>query len=440
MFTIDDLLSTTPFYIAHRGSGDNWVEHSLDAYSHSVRAGAKALELSVSATSDGVLVCHHDTTIARLTGNDVTIGDVTYATLMGFRNNAKDWLGPAAAEQPIPRLKDVLDAWARTHVIFIEDKQGTNTAALLKMMQSYPDSHSHFVWKQWAAAQQVTTAHAAGFKTWGYFTSEIMNRVDELAPKFDFLGVHHDFSDSDVNRIVSVGKPVIVWEVHYRSVRDRMSSLGVAGMMVSNLPYVTSTKATSKQDAFSSGLRAVGDLPWSIDFGTRLQPTIDSSAGSISIAQTGMQSYLMGSLSPVSGSAETIDFALRWPKSLPQAVQHAGLAFGLAADSPYRVGIPSQLSGYHVVIRANGSMELFSRQAGTAGGTQIAQVQTPAPAVGEWVHLRIEFASQAISVSRLDGATRTAMATGLSVQPGYLWLCKNYPDPVAVEFKDIVVR
>src|SRR6478735_7476996 len=58
--TVDSLVSTTPFFIAHRGSGDNWAEHTMEAYSEAVALGAKAIEVSVNATKDGVLICHHD--------------------------------------------------------------------------------------------------------------------------------------------------------------------------------------------------------------------------------------------------------------------------------------------------------------------------------------------------------------------------------------------
>jgi hypothetical protein len=438
-FTVADLVGTTPFYVAHRGSGDNWVEHSLDAYSRSIDRGTKAIEVSVNATADGVFVCHHDTTTKRMTGVDLTIADVTWEKLSGLRSDARAWLGPAADEQPLPLLTEVLDAYAKTHVIFLEDKQGTNTQALLELMDSYPNSTDHFVWKQWAGAAQYQLADRHGYQTWGYFTSDLYDRADELAPRFDFLGVSHTATDAQVARLVSFGKPVIAWEVHFRSLRDRMSDLGVAGMMCSNLPYVTATTAARAADSFRTGLRSAGDLPWTTDHGSSVQPMIDAGAASVLLNYRDVQSYLMGSMCPVGPGSYRITFEFRWPDGLPMADQHAGMAFGAADDRPYRVRKASEVSAYHVVLRANGSLELFSRAAGTTDGTSLGAVLTAPPRPGNWVRLQVEVLANSIRVLRLDEAGWSMEAEDASYRGGYFWLCKNYADGPPVEFRSIVV-
>lgn len=438
-YTIGDLLGTTPFYVAHRGSGDNWVEHSFDAYTRSIDSGIKAIEVSVSATSDGVFVCHHDTTTKRMTGVDRTIADVTWEELSQLRSDGRAWLGPAAKQQPLPLLTDVLDAFARTHVIFLEDKQGTNTQALLELMDSYPHSTDHFVWKQWAGATQYTLVDKHGYKTWGYFTTELYERADDLAPRFNFLGVSHTATDAQVAKLVGFNKPVIAWEVHFRSLRDRMSNLGVAGMMCSNLPYVTGTTATRQGDAFGTGRRAAGDLPWTVDQGAQVQPVIDADAASVVLNHRDVQSYLMGSMCPVGPSSYRITCELRWPESLPKAEQHAGMAFGAADDRPYRVRTASDVSGYHMVLRANGSLELFSRAAGTIDGTQLKTVLTDPPRAGDWVRLQIEVLANSIRILRLDGGGWSMDIDDASYRGGYFWLCKNYSEGPPVEFRSIVV-
>ena len=438
-YAIGDLLGTTPFYIAHRGSGDNWVEHSFDSYSRVIDSGAKAIEVSVSATSDGVLVCHHDLTTKRMTGVDLPIAEVTWEELSQLRSDARAWLGPAAEREPLPLLADVLDAFATTHVIFLEDKQGTNTEALLKVMDSYSHSTEHFVWKQWAGATQYTLVDGHGYTTWGYFTPELFERANELAPRFDLLGVSHRATDAQVAVLVGFGKPVIAWEVHYRSMRDRMSDLGVAGMMCSNLPYVTGTTAGSQSDSFGTGLRAAGDLPWTIDEGTLVQPLIDAGAASVALDHRDVQSYLMGSMCPVGPGSYRITCELRWPESLPREEQHAGLAFGAADDRPYRVRAASDVSGYHMILRANGSLELFSRVAGTTEGTRLRAVLTAPPRASEWVRLQIEVLANSIRILRLDGDGWSMDIDDASYRGGYFWLCKNYQDGPPVEFRSIVV-
>lgn len=438
-YTIDDLLSTMPFYIAHRGSGDEWVEHSFDAYARSIAAGAKAIEVSVRATSDGVLVCHHDETTERMTDTDLAIRKTSYATLSALRNDAREWLGPAAPLQPIPLLSTVLDTFAGTHVIFIEDKQGTNTQALLDVMDSYPDSTAHFVWKQWAGAPTAAAAAARGYRTWGYFNKDVVDQAAKLAPQFDYLGVEHTATDAQVSRLVAFGKPVIVWRVHYRALRDRMLALGVAGMMSSNYPYVTGTAATARSDSFATGLRAQGDLPWTTDQGWGIQPRIAAAAATISVADEGVQSYLMGSMCPIAPGPYRITLELRWPKTLPGPREHVGFAFGAPDDKAYLVRRESPGSGYHVVIRADGSLELFRKSPSSVYGLLIARVRTKAPRPGEWMRLRVDVTPARIRMLRLDGAGWSTTVNDGTYRGGYLWLCKNYGIGPPVEFRHVTV-
>jgi Glycerophosphoryl diester phosphodiesterase len=439
-YTIDDLMSTTPFYIAHRGSGDNWPEHTMDAYSHSVGLGAKAIEVSVNATKDGVLVCHHDTTMARTSGENVAIADLTWSELSKLKIDARAWLGPASHPQPIPRLKDVLKAYAKSHVIFVEDKQGTNTAALLKLMDGYPDSNTRFVWKQWAAAGQYAVARQHGYKTWGYFTPELIPHASTYAGRFDYLGLMHTSTDAEIAEVVALGKPVIVWEVHYRSMRDRLQKLGVVGMMCSNLPYVANLVSPAHTDAFATGLRAPGDLPWTVDQGWGVQPAIDQGAGDIRIAHSGIQSYLMGSMAPIAQSSHTITARLRWPETLPQATEHAGIAFGQEDDQPYRVSIAGEVGGYHAILRATGALELYSRAAGVAAGTKLASVATAAPKSGEWIDLSVRVTPDSIVVTRAGSSNWTAGSSDSRYRGGYFWLCKNYDAPIPVDFSGVAVQ
>ena len=91
------LFENDRFIVAHRGSGDNWPEHTMHAYEQSVNSGVPALEVSVNATKDGVLVCHHDQSALRVTGQDRKVAELTYAELSGLRVDARAWLGPSTA-------------------------------------------------------------------------------------------------------------------------------------------------------------------------------------------------------------------------------------------------------------------------------------------------------------------------------------------------------
>ena len=437
--TIASLFSQDLFFVAHRGSGDNWPEHTMQAYSQSAARGVPALEVSVNSTRDGVLVCHHDNDTLRSTGHDRRIAELSYAELSGLRVDARAWLGPATPLEPIPKLTDVLDRYAASHVIFIEDKQGTNTSSLLDVMDSYEGSTDHFVWKQYAPARQVGAATERGYKSWGYFGADILPRLEELAPRFDYLGIYHTADDTAIRKVVDQGKPVICWEIHTRAVRDRVTALGVQGLMCSNIPYVTSSEAAQTHDQLATGSRSAGDLPWTTEQGWDVQPRIDAASASLVLDRSQNSSYRLGSMAPVVAGVHTLAFEMCWPRELPPDPVHAGLAFGQEDDTPYRVLVPGPVGGYHLVIRPGGELILHRRDPGDAAGTRLQTITTAPVRAGEWMHFRIDVAPPSIRFSRLDGAGWSGVTMDRKYRGGYFSLCKNYPEPVPVHFRNLSV-
>lgn len=437
--TIGSLLGQDPFFVAHRGSGDNWPEHTMQAYAQSVKTGVPALEVSVNSTSDGVLVCHHDRNALRTTGQDRELAQMTFAELGALRVDARAWLGPATALEPIPTLREVLDRFAASHVIFIEDKQGTNASSLLDLMDSYPNSTEHFIWKQPAPALQVAAASKRGYKTWGYFMPDAIPRLDELAGRFDYLGVYHKADDETITRVVGYGKPVICWEIHTRADRDRVTGLGVQGLMCSNVPYVLSSAAAETRDRFSTGARAAGDLPWTLDQDWGAQPGVNQASASVVLAQDQNSSYRLGSMGPVGRDVYSLNFEMCWPEELPSEMLHAGLAFGQQDDTPYRVLVPSAAGGYHLIIRPGGEMVLYRRDPGSPAGTRLQSIMTAPVRAGGWLQFKIDVTPAALRFSRLDGIGWSGMTMDRKYRGGYLSLCKGYPDPVPVQFRNISV-
>lgn len=436
-YTVKDLLATTPFYVAHRGSGDNWPEHTRAAYARSVAAGARAIEVSVQATKDGVLVCHHDLSTLRMTGVDLIIADTTYAELERLNVDARAWLGPNSVVLPIPKLKDVLDDHASRRVIFIEDKQGTNTAAILELMESYPNPTEHFVWKQPAPSRRFKVVQAKGYTSWGYFAPEDFDKVAQLAPDFDYLGIYHTAPESLVKEMVATGKPVICWEIHTRSLRDTMSAWGVQGMMCSNIPYVTTAVSRSTSDQFASGLRSAGDLPSPLALSR--QPLIEPGTASVRMVEH-KSSYCIGSMCPIPRSDYTINFDMAWPEKVPADYEHAGIAFGQENDASYVVREASTANGYHVVLRGSGSLELFSRQATLVSGKLVGQVQTSQPRAGSWMRFRIQLSGSKITVERIDGAGWRFSVSDNTFRGRYFSLNQNYDKGPSTLFRGISVN
>ncbi len=437
---LQNFLSGKPFFIAHRGSGDNWPEHTAYAYSRAAARGAKAIEVSLSSTSDGVLVCHHLTNTKKLTGRDWNIAEHSFAELATLKNDAREWLGPASPLEPVPKVKDVLDTHAAGRVIFIEDKQGTNTAPVLDLLNSYPDATEHFVWKQPGGMPLPAAVREHGYKSWGYFEDGSGKQLDEQVQQFDLLGIYHDASDEDIRRLLSYGKPVICWEVHTRWMRARLEALGVQGIMCSNLPYVTTGNAQSSHDSFATGLRAPGDLPWNHEWES--QPLLRPGTSSCSIRGEGSRSYVMGSMCPIEGDAYTLTFEIQFPGGTdgkPVPKWEAGLAFGQPDDQPFRPWNKVPVGGYFLSLNAKGDLELYRQEPGRADPVQLASVATPPPIPGKWMRFRAQVTPSIVRISRLDGQELAAEAEDKTYRGGYFSLYKSHAAAISADFRSLSV-
>ena len=246
--TITQLLAHEPFYIAHRGGGNNWPEHTFRSYSSAANHGLKAIEVSTQMTSDGVIVCHHDTSTLRMTGTDLTIASSTKAQLDALTNSAAFTDNPGQNREPIPTLASVLSAYAANHVLFIEPKSGgALPAAVMAAIDATPGRTDRIVWKQPINSSLWATAKAKGYATWGYVLSgdtAHTNNLDALInnPNLDMVGVERTASDVFVADIVArataAGKRTIMWEIRSIVDRDRALALGCVGMMTANLRAV----------------------------------------------------------------------------------------------------------------------------------------------------------------------------------------------------------
>ncbi|NYD79170.1 glycerophosphodiester phosphodiesterase [Arthrobacter cupressi] len=446
-YSIGNLLSTKNFYIAHRGSGDNWPEHTMLAYSQSVALGLKAIEVSVWASSDGVLLCHHDASTLRTTGHDFQIPATPYAALAQLRVDARAWLGPATAQEPIPRLRDVLDAFARSHVIFLEDKGGTNADAIITMLQDYPDSRDHIVWKQPAMSPGHLYARQRGYTTWGYFTSKELDRAADFQDRVDLLGVPTLAAEAPIRQLVALGKPVIAWEVHRRWERDRLQRLGVRGMMCSNVPYVLQRLAPASTDSLGQGSRAAGDLPWKTDSDWAEQPAFVDDALRFGGAAG---SYTVGSMAPLAAPGWRLDVELRWPDGGGTGGQRAGIAFALGDDSPVLpvtngAAPAATQGGYRLEIGADGSLELGRTDKGQVQPVSLASAAGGAGS-GQWLRVRVEMAPVGIraSASADGGRTWSVQSNDTAFRGGYFALLSGTGTPgndggAAVEFRNLAV-
>ncbi|TVR11131.1 MAG: glycerophosphodiester phosphodiesterase [Salinarimonadaceae bacterium] len=91
-----------PIAFAHRGGGLEAEENTMAAFERAVGLGYTHVELDVRATSDGVVVIHHDETLERMTGDSRAVAELDWAELSRVTTRG----GETA-----PRLDELLSAF-----------------------------------------------------------------------------------------------------------------------------------------------------------------------------------------------------------------------------------------------------------------------------------------------------------------------------------------
>ena len=150
-------MTNRPEVIAHRGASDERPENTMVAFLRALELGAEAIELDVHATSDGVVVVHHDPAIRLGRQEDpaalvVSICDERFDELRELRVKG----------EPIPTLDDVLRQVAGRATVYIEVKgHGIEEAVVASIRRS--------------AAPERCAVHS--------FDHTVARRVHELAPE-----------------------------------------------------------------------------------------------------------------------------------------------------------------------------------------------------------------------------------------------------------------
>lgn len=242
--TVDTLVKSDPFYIAHRGGGRNWPAMTAYAYEQAANIpNVTALEISVCISADGVLVCNHNPTTTDMTGVPYRIADETWETLSSLMVSPKYTLNPKQPARPFTRFDEVVERYIDDYVLFVEPKVSAAAAPLMARMAALKQPE-RVVWKQPINSWRFWPAKKRGFTTWGYVLDEPGHTGDNLkryaaSPDIDMLGVYNAYGDDLVDEVVRAaddeGKRAIMWEIKTLGQRAHALRAGCQGLMTSNV-------------------------------------------------------------------------------------------------------------------------------------------------------------------------------------------------------------
>lgn len=454
--TVADWVSSRPgnYFVAHRGSGDVYPEHSMPAYQAAFDAGAQCMEVSVDITADGVPICMHDLTYDRTTTGHGVVAREPSSVLRRIRIRQPQ-LGPYWLRHapPVPRLRDVLETFGGHVVLCLEAKDDRAYRPMMGLVEELELRNSVIVKAYWTS-RRIRAAKAQGYPVFAYLGPEDMKpaRIAAIArgldPLADYLVLPATagdeltyYPDALIAGAVAYGVPVWIYPVHRRVDAAHYFGLGVAGAVTSSYRYVSGNAPTATSDDWAGKRVAPGEMS--------RQPDRASTApewtgrDELTLAAHGTQQFVtLGEFSPIAAAHRSyrITFLASWPVLPADRESNLTLAFGHADDAYYehRLG---KSNGYHALIRPDGRLQLYRHAAGEPDGTLLDETTTPAPEAGRWMSFQLDVSPEEIRWSRTDVAPPAEVrARDSSIRGGYLHIGRSaWDDRSVAAFRNFVV-
>ena len=219
--------------IAHRGASRECRENTLPAFARALELGADGIELDVHASSDGVVVVHHDFVpraappTPKLAGRP--IAELTARELRGFR--FEDGSG-------IPELREVIDLVGDGATLYVEQKGRGIERAVIDCLahgsgRYAMHSFDHAAMKR---ARSASPDMEVGILLSSYLIEpEHALRAVRARDYWQSL----EFTDADlVDRVHAAAGRVIVWTVNRPEDAASLAAMGVDGICTDDLRLV----------------------------------------------------------------------------------------------------------------------------------------------------------------------------------------------------------
>lgn len=233
---VDRFLASKPIYVAHRLGGTEYPEFTQKGLTESLKAGFKALELSVRRCASGEFVLIHDWVTTRtVPGTDYQIWNTPWSTLSGLQQASGGFL----------RLTEVFDQVGDDIVLAIDHKVTSSKevgstgdmeseAALFNLLEArlgVENAKRRVIIKHFIKGGVSQRARERGYKTM------CMMYPNEIAgadlSMFDVLGMEWSAEQGVWDALKATGKPLIAHIITTQQQADIALARGATGLMAS---------------------------------------------------------------------------------------------------------------------------------------------------------------------------------------------------------------
>ena len=214
------------FIIGHRGAAGEKFENSMSSFKLALSLDIDAIELDIRQ-HNGELWVIHDHELERLTGNPGLFAEIEQPSNIRLLNN-----------EPVPKLKQVLDLFWGKMPINIEIKSANTAALLLEVLSHYPtlEPNPHFPWilissfdhRQILELRQMNCPWSISPLSSG-FPIHLESMVDELKPYS--WNMDDEYIDLELNhQMKHLDIPIMVFTVNKKNRAKELKQAGVAGI------------------------------------------------------------------------------------------------------------------------------------------------------------------------------------------------------------------
>ena len=232
---VAEFLSRPPFYISHRIGGTEYPEFTQAGLDASLRAGFKALEISLRRGASGEDVMSHDWTTERtVPGTKLPIWSTPWDQLKTLRQ----------AAGPFMRFTDLLEQLPDDVILTVDhkatsSKQDANSSDLQSELDLYTLLDDAFnghperrvLWKCFVNAGSVDRAKARGYRTMCMLYPNELAAAD--LSRWDVLGLEWNAADTAWQQLTATGKPTIAHIITSPSQAQTALGKGANGLMAS---------------------------------------------------------------------------------------------------------------------------------------------------------------------------------------------------------------
>lgn len=228
-------LASRPFYVSHRMGGTEFPEFTQAGLDASLRAGFKALEISVRRCASGEFVAIHDWKTSRtVPGTDYQIWNTSWETLRGLRQASGGFM----------RLTDIVDQIPDDVVLAIdhkttssEDQRNPGDLASEEALLEYLDTafgghpERRIIWKVFARGTSAERAKARGYRTMAMLYPNEVATSD--LTQWDVIGMEWNAGAAVWNALLTAGRPTIAHIIVNETQAQQALAKGAAGLMAS---------------------------------------------------------------------------------------------------------------------------------------------------------------------------------------------------------------